>query len=178
MTVAGSPAQATTTGTHIGNFSGNEECPEPGGQKTAVAALSGSFCLAKFGNGNANNGEQGTNTALDGINILDNFSLTGAGGNSGTFSFADQGEGFSITHLILKAGNGFSVFDLGGATSGSWMTAPHLAGGGGNGRAISHISFFGTTSTTTTIPVPAALPLFLTILAGFGLMGWRRRQTA
>jgi len=26
------------------------------------------------------------------------------------------------------------------------------------------------------VPLPAALPLFLSALAGLGLMGWRRRQ--
>ncbi len=32
--------------------------------------------------------------------------------------------------------------------------------------------------TVTAVPLPAALPLFLSALAGLGLMGWRRRQTA
>jgi len=29
---------------------------------------------------------------------------------------------------------------------------------------------------TSVVPLPAALPLFLSALAGLGLMGWRRRQ--
>ncbi len=31
-------------------------------------------------------------------------------------------------------------------------------------------------SVVSAVPLPAALPLFLSALAGLGLMGWRRRQ--
>lgn len=166
-------ANAATTGVHLGTFSGNEECPQPGGKKLAVAALADSFCIAKFDNADSNAGEQGGDDALDGLSLLNNFTLTGAGGKTGTFSFDDQGEGISITHLILKAGSGkgagFAIYDLQGATSGDWMTNDL------DDKDISHLSFFGQVST---VPLPASLPLFLASLLGFGLVARRRRLTA
>ena len=174
--IAGS-AQAVTTGTHIGNFSGNDECPAPGGGKSAVAALGGSFCIAKFDLADDGKGEQGSNSALSGLNLLDNFTLTGAGTPSGTFSFNDQAEGIAITHMILKASNGFAVFDLNGATSGDWMTTPDLVNGSGAGRNISHLSFFGAASgVVPSIPAPAALPMLIAAMGGLALMTQRRSK--
>lgn len=41
------------------------------------------------------------------------------------------------------------------------------------GAGLSHYTEFGAVSA---IPLPAALPLFLTSLAGLGFLGWRRRR--
>ncbi len=36
--------------------------------------------------------------------------------------------------------------------------------------------FYISSLTVTAVPLPAALPLFLSALAGLGLMGWRRKR--
>jgi hypothetical protein len=40
------------------------------------------------------------------------------------------------------------------------------------------VTYSGVTGTITAIPLPTALPLFATGLAGLGLLGWRRKKAA
>jgi len=53
-----------------------------------------------------------------------------------------------------------------------------------NGNGVTHggwlgnVQYLDLTFTETVIPLPAALPLFATALAGMGLLGWRRKRKA
>ena len=60
--------------------------------------------------------------------------------------------------------------------AGSAILAPGLYYAQLEGFAGSTAGYAGNISTAA-IPVPAALPLFATALAGMGLLGWKRRRT-
>jgi hypothetical protein len=64
------------------------------------------------------------------------------------------------------------------AYAGSWVT-PNASSG--NPSALSELAFFDSGSPPnpiTDVPIPAALPLFVSGLAGMGLIGWRKRRKA
>ena len=119
------------------------------------------------------------------------FSLTGLGGSTGTWTY-DQGlgdpdvrywvaaggnEGFLLHWIVDDGGTGVPPLVCGTAyslaclnlalpvTSGDWSTL--------GGAALSHISWYDTEGGTT-IPEPVTLALFGVGLAGYGLA--RRRQ--
>lgn len=172
------PSHAVTTGDFIGVFSGNDACPKANKRKPAIAAMGDAFCLAKFRSITGGfSAKEGSDPALDSVTLADNFMLSGSKSTSGKFSFNDQGEGFTITHIVLKAGREFSVFSLLGATVGEWMTDPHHLNKNGKARRISHISFYGKADISA-VPLPAALPLFLTALLGLGFVARRRKTMA
>lgn len=181
-------AAAATSGTLVGTFDGNDPCPELNGQKTDISSVIGSsVCLAKFNwnkdketsaNSAFDDGENGSLPGDNGDDLTDNFTLkfllSGNESKSGTWSYDDQGEGYVLTHLVLKAGQlknggGFRVYALNGLTSGDWMTSD-LAN-----KGISHISFYGYYDPSTDIPVPASLPI---LMGGLGLLAFVRRKKA
>jgi hypothetical protein len=43
---------------------------------------------------------------------------------------------------------------------------------------LSAFRIFGTPTPPNQVPVPPAFPLFITGLAGLGLLGWRRKKAA
>jgi hypothetical protein len=82
-----------------------------------------------------------------------------------------------------------SIFDLAGDqiySIGSTEAAPHFSVGVFDvsydfiTNAATHVptTLTVTAATTAVTPVPAALPLFVTALAGMGFVGWRRRNAA
>lgn len=58
-----------------------------------------------------------------------------------------------------------------GIATGQWADAAHGLSGAGDEIAGYFVEY-----QVGTVPVPAALPLMLTGLAGFGLLGWRRKR--
>ena len=127
-------------------------------------------------------GEQNSSTPPPG------FSFTGLNSNSGTWSITDP----SITHLTLKIGSYFAVFEVSG-TSGSWGSDPSswlpditsvaclisICGSPqrnyalldflskqGNVQELSHTRAF------SVVPLPAAAWLFISSL--LGLFGVRK----
>ena len=92
----------------------------------------------------------------------------------GTFTFSgDFWNTYSAGAIAFKFGTGnqpdewFVYHLVAGVTSGNWnFINVHKKGGG-----LSHVHLYGELSP---VPVPAAIPLFLTALAAFGL--FRRRQ--
>jgi hypothetical protein len=115
----------------------------------------------------------------------------------GTFSLASPIT-FSVADLALQQGNGNSVFDfhLTAAEQAQFNTLLALTGSSGFFAGLSSSlgcaagapagclvsndgpdSFVGFAETSV-VPLPAALPLFASGLAGLGLLGWRRKRKA
>jgi hypothetical protein len=156
------------------NSGDNDPCPEPNMNKPNLTELGSSICLAKYNYGTSFAvGENGSDVMGD---LTDNFTLTiGTDSSQGTWEYHAGTEDYDLTHIILKAGNEFSLYELVGETSGDWMTAPYLTSGSGAGRSISHISFYGVAGGgETAVPLPAP---GLLMMAGFmGLASLRLRK--
>ncbi len=80
----------------------------------------------------------------------------------------------SVAFLSVKASTDFKVFDIMGATSGSWDTLGIL-NGGGKQPDLSHLSFWAI-DPGNQVPLPAAAWLFISGLGALGVL--RRQQTA
>lgn len=99
-------------------------------------------------------------TGSDDTNFGTFGSFTGAGTVSGTWTLS----GWSVRYIAVKAANQFTLYDVGGVSSGSWSTI-----GIGNGRHdLSHLAFFG-----APVPEPSAWAL---MILGFGAIGGALRQ--
>ncbi|GAB2177741.1 VPLPA-CTERM sorting domain-containing protein [Dongia sp. agr-C8] len=64
---------------------------------------------------------------------------------------------------------------IAGILTGQWGDAAGGASGGSSSGGSSSIGYF-VEYQVGTVPLPAALPLMLTGLAGFGVLGWRRKR--
>ena len=105
-----------------------------------------------------------------------NIVFTGLSTANGTWAIsANAFEIASQIVVTLKQSSSFAAFLIAaGETSGTWSTS----GPGGSSMGLSHGSvYYLPGDTTTVIPLPAALPLFLGALGGLGFLGWRRRAT-
>lgn len=97
-------------------------------------------------------------TASDEGNFSSFGSITGNGGNSGTFSLP----GYALQYYAVKAGNEFVLYQYTG--SNSWQTAGR--------QGLSHIAFFGVRSA---VPEPGTWALMLLGFGGVGVSMRRRR---
>ena len=80
---------------------------------------------------------------------------------------------------IANNGNGFADWTLGTISlAGLASTATVLFHAVWNNASDGGESFFLVSATPSQIPIPGALPLFATGLAGLGLLRWRRKQKA
>ena len=105
-----------------------------------------------------------TGVAVD-ISLLGEIDFGDGGALSGSWDF-----GSAVAYITVKAANSFALYDVEGATSGSWTTAGILTNGGQQ-PGVSHIRLWGTPAS---VPEPATLGLFgFTLL---GLMLARRRN--
>jgi hypothetical protein len=101
------------------------------------------------------------NLSGDGITIT-----VDSGGLTGTWT-ADAG--IFVDYIAIKASDSFIIFDLYGATSGTWSTAG-LVNNGGQQPAISHLIFFGGAEG---VPEPATWAM---MLLGVGMIGSSMRR--
>ena len=97
------------------------------------------------------------------------------GDTSGTWS-VDSWSGFSSAILVTKAGPAFAAYllDLTAGLTGTWSTAG-LTNPGGNQPEISHISLYTASGDMSVVPLPAGLPLMLSVL-GLGALALSRRK--
>lgn len=120
------------------------------------------------------------------------FSATGPQGSSGNFTYSPTGADPLMKYWAVKAGPSFllswqvndatnctgTASDAGNFNLACLNAAVAFSGTmnwtTGNGKQISHITIYDT-EPARVIPIPAALPLFLTALAGAGLLARRRR---
>jgi hypothetical protein len=65
---------------------------------------------------------------------------------------------------------------IAGILAGQWGDAAGGVSGGSSGGGSSSIGYF-VEYQVNPVPLPAALPLMLTGLAGFGFLGWRRKRS-
>ena len=103
-------------------------------------------------------------TKSDDANFRMFGSITGDGTTNGTFSLP----GFQLSHLGIKAGNQFYLYQLSGESFGSWTTSG-LNNRQGQARDLSHIAFFGGSSA---VPEPST---WMIMLLGFGFVGGTMR---
>jgi hypothetical protein len=127
-------------------------------------------------------------TLFDGSNTAD---LQGPQQNNPNSSVTLRGSALSATATTLSFDFGATNGELSFLFTGSdpiYLSYASLGGCvslgcGSSGTTIEVLSFqFGARSGIGTIgtatPLPAALPLFATGLAGLGLLGWRRKRKA
>ena len=164
MASAAQAATCNTTGGGSGSFS--------------MTTASSAVCVSG-GKISGNNGYFANNPTLFGLSgwtLADNNAGGGDGNilfgsapvyetTSGNWSIANS-NGYSNIMITLKAGKGFSAFQLdANALSGGWLTSKNL------GQAS--VWYTGSPNPST-VPVPAAVLMLLTGLAGFGVL--RRRK--
>lgn len=104
-------------------------------------------------------------------------SISGLTAGSGAFTVnSSVWDVWSTIYVALKQGNGFGLFLFTNAVnSGTWLTPNGRSGGVGTG--LSHyIAFGGELKPPSAVPVPAAVWLFGSALAG--LFGVRRQKQA
>ena len=156
------------------------DCSGTFGQSFANCAYNRSPIIAKFNTPFAFNNSQQTelNTAAFPGLQASWFTLTGT-----TWKYDPQGAGPGITAFVAKAGNDFFVYTMNGGAyfGGSQVfTFGTPLNNQGLPRELSHISFYDSTTRpnpdASVVPVPAALPLMLSGLVGFGLLVRRRRN--
>jgi hypothetical protein len=151
-----SSASAAYTPDANGVFGGN-----PGGLASSAQVLAGILGV-----------DQGLVTGLDksddGPGALGTLTASPSNGKEGTWSYTPKAPStLAPNYLLVKAGNFFTVWAFGAATSGAWSTAP-ITVGSGNQPDLSHLTALAVT------PIPGAA--FLLAPALLGLAGLRRRQ--
>jgi hypothetical protein len=154
-------------------FPGNDCSGQPGCVATESGVSTtgeGSPWIIKFNIG----GEIEINSALFPTITADDFSFTGLGGSSGTWTYTPDAGDPDVKFWVAKGGPNFNFFYENGAdntgpaiavTSGTWSTP--------DGQGLSHIAFYDTASV---IPEPGTLLLLGTGLAGVGTWARRRRR--
>jgi hypothetical protein len=196
--IAISPAVAVTlNGTSdefIGLFDGNDPFPN-----TSIT-FNNSLALAKCDNGSENTDGCAASTVSNfnewDYNKEDDVDETGAGSGEagdafGRFALSyltetlidwsfDDSTSLGVSYLLpsfvaVKHSQEYAVWSIAGLTSGQI----EVSGGGVGFGDISHVSFYDTDprdDVPDPIPVPAALPLFASALAGAGVLRWWRRR--
>ena len=123
------------------------------------------------------------------INITSDADLFGNGGTTAGLMNIGGGNPLDLSGAFTTVSNTLVFTALSGATGtgsfpifnnklwdGTWITAGAF-GGFGNAAAFD-IRQIDLTLVVSTVPIPAAAPLFASALGLMGFMGWRKRQQA
>jgi hypothetical protein len=107
-------------------------------------------------------------TTIGGLaaNFTENLTVT-------TVTPGPTSRGIDASGTISCSGAGCTGFD---ATTPVFYSAAYTQNGGPGAQI--NASFNDSTTPPSTIPLPAALPLFATGVGGFGFLGWRRKRKA
>ena len=174
MFVGWSPASAALV---FDTFAGND-CGGQGGFAACTASASGT---AQNGSGSPaiykldSGGEEdfGNFPTITG----DEFSLSFDGDTHVLSWTYTPGTGDPLVrYFTIKQANGFALFHDDGDAPIYSFSADIDALLGYN--SFSHVAWFDSVGTQSVVPIPGALPLFLSALGGLGLVARRRRRTA
>jgi hypothetical protein len=122
-------------------------------------------------------------------NVLGSFAGNGPVDISAALLAQQQGNGNSVfniglslaeqttfNNILAAAGGAGNVFEGLSASFGCGAFGPSVCGLAGNLESSDGPESFLAFRQSAVVPVPAALPLFVTGIGGIGLLGWRRRQ--
>ncbi len=172
---AGNADHGISTGDVTGNAGGSSDCwgafkgndPGPSGDGIEIDQTVYDF-TAKIDFGAGGNVLSGTDIGLDAVN---------GGAGPGTWSFDMGALGGNPFLIVLKKANnpGYAVWLFEGTAADSYFGSFSIAWR--NTSDASHISIYSS-STLTTMPLPAGGILLVTALGGFGIAARRRRRMA
>lgn len=124
--------------------------------------------------------QEAKTTLVDSSDLFD-FTFTGAGGTSGTWTITNTGSRNAVLDLTVaihasKASTAFLFDDqavaAGQTLNGTWQI--EWLNGGGQVPGFSNVVFFGR-DIASPVPEPHVLPMTLAGLAVLGTAAWRRR---
>jgi hypothetical protein len=140
---------------------------------TSAEAHSGTYSAAAFGSDEIR--QNFTATATSEITDVSFWALNIPNGPFDQVTF-DYQDGTSNSFVISSSSRTWTMFDVtSDLVVGETLTGFSIFG---TSSGPTYFDDFSILTTSTTTPLPAALPLFATGLGAMGLFGWRRKRKA
>jgi hypothetical protein len=148
------------------------------GQQTFVSGASEGGGISQFVN-------TGTGTGTFNMNIAADNAFAADNADGGTFSVLLDGvteTSFAVGQIgadsTVRSTLSFSAPVTAGSHEIEILITRAFTPFGNLSDYVDNISFDAPSGVVSAVPLPAALPLFATGLAGLGLLGWRRKRKA